>query len=183
MSVGTLLAPYHTTTKSLSDAVLANITELVYSYREGTETVCAVTEDLDTFESMVGTVPDVIRNTQTYRYAVDLESLGTNKVRMYTDSPETGESLLGYYIDSDGDITEKKIYKKQVGGGLMIDRYDATDTLIASDQPEAQCDRSGWTGREWLADKVEEIAEANNFAVIYLRKGNKNQCYIRVAAR
>lgn len=183
MSVGTILAPYHATTKSLSDEILTNITELIYSYREGAETVCAVTEDLDTFEALVGTVPEVIRNTQTYRYFVDLESLGTNKVRMYTDSPEQDESLYGYYIDSDGDVTEKKIYRKNGSAGLLIDRYDASGTLISSDQPEAECDRSGWTGREWLADKVEEIAEANNFAVIYLRKGNKNQCYIRVAAR
>ena len=59
-------------------------TELI-TERNDVLSVCYVTDSLFDFVKLVVNVPQSIREAQTERYGVDLESIGTNKVRLYTD--------------------------------------------------------------------------------------------------
>ena len=84
-------------------------TELIISERDGDLSVCYVNEAfVHLYQSLVGNVPQSIREADTERYFVDLESIGTNKVRLYTDGDsERDEALHGYYVN-DGRIEQKK---------------------------------------------------------------------------
>lgn len=153
-------------------------TELIISERDGDLSVCYVTDDLFTFIKLVGNVPQSIREADTERYFVDLESIGTNKVRLYTDGDsDRDEALHGYYVNN-GRVEQKKRYKRNGTGNILIDRYNANDQKISSDEPETQGDRSLWTGPSEIADAAEAISDT--YSVVYLAKSNKPQCYIRV---
>lgn len=152
-------------------------TELIISHRDGVTSVCYVTEDLFSFIKLVGDVPQSIKEADTERYFVDLESIGTDKVRLYTEGDsERDEALRGYYVNN-GAIYESKYYKRD-GDGLLIDRFDASGTLISADEPETSGDRSIWTGPSEIADAAE--AMGGNWSVVYLAKTDKPQSYIRV---
>lgn len=152
-------------------------TELIITERSDILSVCYVTDDLFTFIKLVGDVPQSIREADTVRYGVDLESIGTNKVRLYTNGDSArNEALHGYYVDN-GAIYETKRYKRS-DNGLLIDRYDANGALISSDEPETSGDRSLWTGPSSIADAAEGIG--GNWSVVYMEKTNAPQSYIRV---
>ena len=86
LSVGNFFGHLHPSTKELSPDVLDKTTELVFSFRDGVESVCWITNDKDVFKSVAGEVPDIIYNVNTDRYAVDLDSIGTSQVRRYVGS-------------------------------------------------------------------------------------------------
>ena len=152
-------------------------TELIITERDDVLSVCYVTDDLFTFIKLVGSVPQSIREAETERYGVDLESIGTNKVRLYTDGDSSrNEALHGYYVNN-GAIYEKKRYKRS-DNGLLIDRFDASGALISADEPETSGDRSIWTGPSEIADAAE--AMGGSWSIVYMEKGNAPQSYIRV---
>jgi hypothetical protein len=153
-------------------------TELIITERDGVLSVCYVTDSLFDFIKLVGDVPQSIREADTERYGVDLESIGTNKVRLYTDGDSSrNEALHGYYVNN-GAIYEKKRYKRNADGGLLIDRYDASGVIISADEPETSGDRSIWTGPSEIADAAE--AMGGSWSVVYMEKGNAPQSYIRI---
>lgn len=153
-------------------------TELVITKRDDVLSVCYVTDDLFAFIKLVGDVPQSIREADTTRYGVDLESIGSDRVRLYTDG-EGGrnEALHGYYVNN-GRIEQMKRYKRNDEGGLLIDRYNANNQKISGDEPEVGGDRDIWTGPPEIADAAE--AMGGNFSVVYLKKSNAPQSYIRV---
>ena len=152
-------------------------TELIITERNDVLSVCYVTDSLFDFVKLVGNVPQSIREAQTERYGVDLESIGTNKVRLYTDGDSSrDEALHGYYVNN-GAIYESKRYKRS-DNGLLIDRFDASGTLISADEPETSGDRSIWTGPSEIADAAE--AMGGGWSVVYMEKGNAPQSYIRI---
>lgn len=155
------------------------IEELVISYRSGAITMCVITDDLDVFRNVVGDPPAEIANAVTRRYAVDLESIGTDQQRMYVDSPESAEAGIGYYFNAQGVATQKKIYKKLEPGRLGIDRYDMDGNLLSAEEPEVACTREDWGGSDAIADDAEAIrADVSN--VVYMKKENVDQSYIRI---
>jgi hypothetical protein len=176
MSIGKAFAPYNIALGSLPETVLENITEVIFSYRDGVETVCAVTPSLEALEAMVGTVPDLIKSVSTSRYFVDLESIGTDKLRLYISSSNANVSIEGYYFDKEGKPFVKKVYKKKGKKGLLIDYYDAEGNIIEADSPEVTASRSSWLGNPEVAD----AADSSDYHVLYLKKVTKPQCYIRI---
>lgn len=183
-SVGNFFGHLHPSTKGLSSDVLDKTTELVFSFRDGVESVCWITNDKDVFKSVAGEVPDIVYNADTDRYAVDLDSIGTSQVRMYVGSDN---GIIGYYISSSGEINQKKIYSSGNGyDPILIDRYDSEGTLISTGEKEVIADKGEWFGNKSLVDDINEIClkalydHDKTFGVTYTKKEEKNQSYIRV---
>ena len=178
MSVGTYFAPLVPSLSDLGEEVLEDINQVVLSVRDGVESVCAVTPSLETLAAIIGEVPVEIQEATTSRYGVDLESIGSDKVRLYVDSPELPEILIGYYFSSDNAVVQKKIYKRPTveSTDILVDRFDAEGTLISYNEPESPCKRRHWQGRGDLADR----ADRSPYLVAYLKKGAAPQSYISV---
>lgn len=188
-SVGNFFGHLHPSTKGLSSDILDKTTELVFSFRDGVESVCWITNDKDIFKSVAGEVPDVVYNADTDRYAVDLDSIGTSQVRMYVGSNNTedGISGYGYYMSSTGNIVEKKVYKvADAYDPILIDRYDVNGVLISENEKELIADKGEWFGNKSLVDDINEIClkalrdHDKTFGISYTKKEEKNQSYIRV---
>ena len=154
---------------------------LVWSWRNGKLSLAWVTRDLDIFiEVCGGQVPDLIAD-QTL-YCVDLESLSSSPIRLYSDFPSDPRvDVKGYYFESlapSAKPTQSKSYKKTSTEGVMlIDRYGADKQLISADEKEVMGDDpSIWGGPKQLLDIV--MSGPDNWWLF--RKQSKNQSYIRV---
>ena len=170
---------YSAALDQLSDYCRDATSELVWSCRAGDLSVCWVTEDLDVFIKVLGgSAPEVITNSQSRRYFVDLESLDADVVRLYIDSPEEDEVLIGYYFNylSPGSSpTEYKLYKRLTKTALNVERYTNSGDLI-SIEGEVQTGPSGWSGPSGLL----EICKSQPGSVRILKKTAKDQSYLRV---
>lgn len=156
------------------------LTEIVFSWRDGVESVCAVTENMPCLCSLLGhDVPSEVSGAITRRYGVDLESIGTDTLRLYVDGSDEGVSLVSFKYSSDLKLTEKKLYKKATQG-VLIDRYDASGQLISGDESEFPVSKSEFLGSAELADRMEQVANDKGYAIKFLKKGNANQSYARV---
>ena len=180
MSVGTTLSHLHESTSALPADVLEDISEVIYTVRNGVFSVCVVMSKLETLEKLIGTVPDLIQDAKTKRYFVDLQSIGTDTLRLYTDAPEPDVVIYGYYFYPPHEMLQKKVYKKVSPGKLAIDRYNGNGVLISSGEPEAKGDRSCWLGDKDFALRVEQEASAHGYAARYTYKEGKPQSYLRV---
>jgi hypothetical protein len=178
MSLGMYFSSCHPTLMALSPSVLGSIKQVILSYRDSVESVCVVVPTLDMLADIVGSIPAEVQESTTLRYFVDLSSVGTNKLRLYVDSPDKEVSIIGFYFDSNNALLEKKLYKKDPEDtkALFVDRYNASGVLISADEPEYQSDRSSWLGSAEWAD----LSEASSYEVRYLHKANKQQSYIYV---
>lgn len=171
---------YSAALDELEDHQLDATSELIWSYRVNSLSVCWVTEDLDAFiEVLGGSAPEVITNSQSRRYFVDLESLDADVVRLYIDSPEGDEVLIGYYftsLSSAANPTEYKLYKRLSPTSLNVERYSSSGDLI-SNEGEVQTDiKSDWAGPSGLLD----VCSEQPGTVRILKKTTKDQSYLRV---
>ena len=180
MSVGTNLAHFHKSTAALPADVLEDIGEVIYTVRSGVFSVCVVMSKLETLARLIGTVPDLIQAATTKRYFVDLQSIGTDTLRLYTDAPEPDVVIYGYYFYPPHEMLQKKVYKKVGPGKLAIDRYNGNGVLFSANEPESQGDSSCWLGARDFADRVEREASTHGYAVRYTYKEGKPQSYLRV---
>ena len=173
---------------NLSPDIRSQLVELIYSWRDGVESICVVAESLDCLRTMLnGNVPLEISEARMFphpRYGVDLESIGTDNLRLYRDDIEReGISLVGFKFDSEGNLTERKDYwndKTSNKTRVLIDRYDASDNLISSKEPEIMVTKDDFLGSSEIADKVEQIANEKGYDVVWLNKVNAKQSYIRI---
>lgn len=178
--IGNLLSDLHSSTKDLDSSVLDKTTSFVYCCRDGAESVTLVTDNKETLRSLIGDLPKEIYDTG--RYAIDLSSIGTDKVRIYLNSQSENEYLVGYYFSNNNSVLEKKRYKKTdpEGDDILIDRYDSNDNLISANELEVVAEKSDWSGSSSLAENIESIASKNNLRVQYSKKADKSQSYIIV---
>lgn len=181
MSLGTALSHLHKSTSELAADVLADIVEVIYTMRDGVFSVCVVMTKLDTLAKLMGAVPDLVQNAATNRYFVDLQSIGTDTIRLYTDASEPEVVIYGYYFNTSLEMLQKKTYKKVRPGELAVDRYNGDGVLISPNEPEKQGDSSCWLGDKEFAARVEHEANAHGYAIRYTYKQEKPQSYLRVA--
>ena len=164
----------------LSNDIKNQLTEVIHSWRDGVESVCVVTESFDCLSVMLNSnVPSHVSEATTRRYFVDLESIGTDNLRLYVDGSDQGIELISFKYDANLNLIEKKIYKRGEGVTL-IDRYNSSDELISSNETEFLISKSDFLGSSEIADKMEQVANDNNYSIKFLKKGNSNQSYIRV---
>lgn len=156
------------------------IVQLGFSFRESVESVCVVFESFDIFSELVGVVPYKIvqdyESGKASKFYVDLESLNTNKVRLYTNYKEAGYQLVGYYVDA-GIIYETKIYNDISPTAVVIWRYDSEMNLIDGQETEDRVELSEWSGNKEIID----IALRNSLNVVCIKKEIKDQNYLLVS--
>jgi hypothetical protein len=167
---------------ALSDTIKASLTELIFTVRDGLLTCCVVTDNVDDFRAILGgTVPNLLSLAPTARYAVDLESIGTDKVRLYIDSPYEDQILIGYYftsVDEEANPYEFKVYKKVPTdkNTVLVDRFNPVGDLISSGEPEKSVDVSQWKGPVAILN----TAKSQGRTIVCLKKTMKNQSYLRI---
>lgn len=161
--------------RHLPTKVKKNTCELIFSYRNGVESICLFLSSLDSLTALVKNLPNDFFEEQYYRYAVDLSSIDTEIIRVYRDDKEY--ALKGYLINKNGIILEAKNYKKSLNKKeSLIDRYDSQNTLISPNEKEIVAKEEEWKG----SPLVPLIAKQNQFHVIYFKKETKDQCYARI---
>ena len=165
----------------LSDSCRDATSELIWSYRSGELSLCWVTEDLSAFtEVLGGTIPEVLTISGSSHYSVALESLGSDKIRLYIDSPNPDEFMVGYYFSSlaHGAVpSEYKIYTPTSRAELSISRYNSAGGLISEDEREVQTeDHADWGGPKDLLDLC--LAQPQQLTI--LKKVSKDQSYLRL---
>lgn len=163
----------------LSDQVKNSVIELGFSIRESGESICLVLNSFDAFSTLVENVPEKIHNDylekKSTKFYVELESLNTDKVRLYTNYLGGGIDLMGYY-SNDGVIYETKVYRFVDRNTSNIERYDSDLNLIDNREFDNLVDLDEWTGSR----KIIDISIENNYSVSCIKKTPKNQVYLLV---
>lgn len=166
---------------NLSYEIKNLITEIIFTKRNDVISVTVVFPKREPVEELVSfQIPIELLRYNSKRFGVDLESIGSNKVRLYVDDPfDRLVSIYGYYLDSFGTIYEKKVYKRNGKTSILIDRYDSNDVLISENEEEVSCTSKDWKGPLSLA----KAANINGYETVFIRKKDKDQCYLRVIKR
>ena len=155
------------------------IIQLGFSFRDSIESICVVLKSFEAFTKLVGIVPQKIiqdyESGKATRFYVDLESLNTDKVRLYTDYKQKDVQLVGYYVDN-GKICETKIYYDTGPTSTSIKRYDSEMNLISDQETESVVELTEWCGNKEIID----IALTNSLMIKCIQKENKNQNYLLV---
>lgn len=173
------IAALYPSFNKIPQAYLPTITEVIFSYRDGTNSICVVFNNPDAIKAISVSVPDEIINQNAYRYMVDLESLGSDKERYYTDIIGDQEiSLVGWYV-SDATIYQKKVYRRVPSGGLEVDRYDASGSLISSGEGEVQAVDNDWKGNTQVLELAKTYS-SDSIGYLVLKKTAVDQSYIRL---
>lgn len=117
--------------------------------------------------------------------AVDLESVGTNKLRVYKNQPDKNPrdgsdwwENIAYYIDTETNkvLGTKHYLRSERNRCYYIDYYDADNNLVAKMQREISATKEDWNGPEELFNIVIE----ENFGYVFAKKENKDQAYFAV---
>lgn len=162
--------------RHLPEIVKDSTREIVFSYRSGVESICLFVSSSEVLSLLVKNLPYDFFQENYYKYGVDLESIFTSKIRIYRDSDDC--VLIGHYIDQNGNVLETKKYITNTANKqeLLIDRYDSNKNLIDSGEKEIVTSYDSWKG----SNLVTLLAKQNNLHTIYLKKVDKDQCYVRV---
>lgn len=155
---------------------------IVFSMRDGNLTVCAITKIKSVFQTLCKDIvlPE-ITETGMDRWAVDLESLYEENIRIYYAFPKSDNMMVGLYVDRSGNVTQKKVYKLDKYASddtIEIDRYDSNMNIISREK-EFRCAEKDWTGPKELVT----IARNNNYGFSFSKKPEKNQSYMIVHNR
>ena len=178
MSVGNDFSFVSSELDNLSDDTKNQLTEVHHCWRDGKESVCVATESFDCLSNLLSNnVPSHVSEATTRRYFVDLESIGTDTLRLYIDGSDKETALVSFKYDTNLNLTEKKIYKRGEGVTL-IDRYNASGELISPNETHSIVSKSDFLGRVEIADRMEQVANDKNYSIKFVKKGNANQCYI-----
>lgn len=163
---------------NLSQSIKENLSTIIFCYREPDLSLTVVTKAKNVFVEMCKDfiVPSIILSEDAVKWGVDLESIDSEKIRIYIEFPKNKEiSIYGFYISKDGKILEKKVYSKYMDNNqLIIDRYDSMGNVISKGEIEVECEESDWTGPSDLV----KIAKDNNYKHAFIKKISKNQTYL-----
>jgi len=172
-----LFAGHSAALDALTDDQKEGIYSIIWSYRTGEASAAVYTYDRDILLSITGGIGSDM--PQGSLYAVDLESIGTDKIRIYVDPREdhTDNNVgIGYYYTPSGEVTEYKEYFKNYQTAMLtIKRYKADGTPIST-ETEVPATASHWKGSQALL----QIAKDNEIPTVFWRKSSKDQCYMVV---
>lgn len=160
----------------------------IFTRRDDLHTVCLILrrhypEDMKIFEDLIGVeLGDDFYETPVGWVGtlyVDLESIGSEKLRIYKSQPhEQYISLIGYYLDQENKITQTKVYNEiEVDGEqkYSIDYYDASGELI-NNEIESEGTFEDWNGSRELFD----VVKSSGLRYVFSKKENKDQAYFGV---
>ena len=131
MSLYSRFAQHHDALQTLDLTLRQKISELVFSCRDGVLSVCVVFPDVMYLRSLIASVPSQVEQATGKRFAVDLESIGTDRLRLYIDGQDDDEVIRGFYFDANLQMSVLKKYNRSDDPlSVSIDRYAARDHLI-----------------------------------------------------
>tara|TARA_Y100000996_G_scaffold181993_1_gene142285 strand:- start:345 stop:1010 length:666 start_codon:yes stop_codon:yes gene_type:complete len=185
---------------NLPSDIKSQLVEVVYCWRDGVESVSVVTESLDCLSALLnGNVPTEISEAKMYsttvhaaqpyqylpRYGVDLDSIGTDNLRLATgDEGREGISAVAFKYDSSGNLIEREDYWRDKTGdqsGMLVDRYDAYDNLIISKELDSVVvAKDDFLGSSEIADKIEQIANEKRYGLVFANKVKAKESHIRI---
>lgn len=143
---------------------------------ENFEKVCGYNFPTEWYETANGWVSYV---------CVDLESVGTTKLRVYKNQPDknprNGDDWwenIAYYIDTNTGKTlgTKHYLRSEKDQCYYIDYYNEKDEVVATRQREIAATKDDWKGSEELYSIIQE----EHFPHVFARKVNKDQAYLAV---
>jgi hypothetical protein len=172
------LKKYSQELNKLDDSVVSKLCSLAFSKREDVLSVAVGTRDKNVFEQVCNkiTLPRNFLEGDYIRWGVDLESIQTDKIRIYRVPPKSNTTRVeGFYIDKNGKILEKKLYKK-TSEGLSIDRYDSNGKLISFGEAEVECTEKDWTGPKELVEEMKTLG----YKFSFMKKIAKKHTYLVV---
>ena len=165
---------YSVRLSNFSDNITNQISSLILCHRQGKLSVTTLFDSYEPFLEVCGLEFEGIEKDKFDMYFIDLESLDSDKIRVYTipkgkvDTPEE-INITGYYFDRSG----KKILEKKYIGPTVY-RYDTEGKLVGKDKEE-------WGGQElWTGPReaLEVIKQADKINPPHFsRKVNKDQSY------
>jgi hypothetical protein len=163
---------------TLDISIKSKITELICFYNNDILTFTVCLEDIRLFEKLIEfKLNNKIKSIKPFRYMVDLSSINSEVVQIYTDTPNNKlVKLFGFKIDRNGKVLEKKIYKNHNKNSTLIDTYDSENNIISKDEVQIQADYGSWEGPKELI----KIAEKLNYHVIFMKNELCDQCYLRI---
>ena len=88
-------AGYFPRLDALTPSQKVKLTGLVFCNRAGQNSVTIVTDDLACISSIVGASAAAHLEDGAKKYGVDLESVGTDTLRLYADYRQQGVELIG----------------------------------------------------------------------------------------
>ena len=71
--------------RHLPETVKDSTREIVFSYRNGVESICLFVSSSEVLSLLVKNLPYDFFQENYYKYGVDLESIFTSKIRIYRD--------------------------------------------------------------------------------------------------
>jgi len=158
---------------------LENISEVVFSWRDGVDSICVVFRTPEALRAIAPNVPLSITNRKANRYAADLESIGSTRERYYVDVPSDPViSIMGWFCNN-GVIEQEKEYRRAGESVLEVDRYNGEGEMISSAEPEVETLESEWRGRPEVLTIVKSYPE-ESAGFIVLKKTLTDQTYIRL---
>lgn len=169
-----LFEDYYDEIKYVSEDVRDDIVEILFCYRKGINSIMVVFTNYESFENVVEDVPDEIKNHKHKRYGVDLKSLNTDMVRLYTNPYDVNITALGLYV-KDGKVFETKEYYGY-DDSIKIKRYDASKTILRDDECEKRVPIAHWKGPPEVLDILKKL-ELEDMSYC-IAKTYKDQSYI-----
>lgn len=161
----------------------------IFTRRNDAHTVCLVLrrhypDDIKVFEDLIGVkLGDEFYETPNGWVGalyVDLESIGTSKLRVYKSQPhEKDVTLIGYYMDQDGKVYQTKVYNLiEVDGQKKnsIDYYNEAGEKIGN-EIESEGRFEDWNGSKELFETV----KSSGLSYMFSKKENKDQGYFGVS--
>lgn len=171
------------------------IESLVFTRRDDVYTCALIMRnqfltDRETFEELIGIkLPDDFYITPTGFIAymcADLESIGTEKLRLYKNQPQNIPANLeedwlenvAYYMNArTGETLGTKLYyRSNQNQCYYIDYFDKEGNLVAEKQREMQGEYEDWNGPQEIVD----IAIEENMMYVFAKKESKDQGYFIV---
>ena len=157
------------------------ISEVIFCWRAGKESLVVAFMNSDALAATAPSAPQDVLSRLANRYAVDLDSLGTDRERFYVDDPNSDTvSIRGWYYDN-GVQTESKEYLRDGRGTLAVQRYTPAGTATGVPEGEVTGTDIHWRGRRAVLEFAQaEVAAEDAAGYFVLTKLASNQCYLRL---
>lgn len=158
---------------------VGSIKEIVFSCRDGVNSICVVFNNANALSAVAPNIPSSILEYVSHRYAVDLESLGTDRERYYVDLIDHPTISIKGWFCNNGEIYQEKNYRRASSGGVEVDRYNVSGELISEAEPEIEATESDWSGHPEVISIVSKDY-GSTVGHIFLKKVLTNQTYVRL---
>lgn len=163
--------------------------EVIWCCRNGVTTRCNVYLSYHEMALAVGTsnIPQYIKDinanmsySQSVRWGVDIESVGTDLQRFYVGAEYQDESNpdlqgRGYKFNANNELLEYNEYVVEDDINLLVNKYHANGAVIEYGGHEAETTDDDWTGNTSILTTVKE--SGNPYHI--LKKSYANQSYLR----